>query len=735
MPIVAGMDVERLLYRDRAERERLLDMGARLMPANLRAVGVLVLALGAAVPVYGWLMFVPLLAAAVFFTITAVLPVRRWWGNGLGFAAFAFAQVMVLAAVALAEGPVVYLLCLPIFPMLLAATAFRRETVAVASVASIAGLVAVTLLTAREQIAAIPPALWVPVLLLLVIALSAMAVRDADMVTRDDAVVDELTGLLNRVALQARVAELTHQVRATHERVGLVVADLDRFKAINDTHGHAAGDRVLAEAARRLAAAAAGHRVYRFGGEEFVVLLAGTDETAARELAEAMRVALAAAPVEGRAVTASFGVAVSAPDDGFDYRRVFGEADAAMYAAKALGRDRVRVAGAVPAGASADAPARVPGDGAAPAAPAASRVPEAPEGTWFVRDAIARAHLVDIVTRTRSFTKLTSGLVTLAILSMVPWVGWEMLVPVLVSGVVVEAGTRAALVRPRPEYWFVGAFIAMQAGAAVAVVLAGPPIFFALPIFAIAMFGCGASLPGRGAALLVATGTLSMTAAALAAGAPEVLANPTILTVPLALTVALAIVGSAMGGRVAELRVAAISDSLTGALNRVALEARIAELAHQPEAQAPVALLVADLDRFKAVNDEHGHAAGDRVLAEVARRMRGQLRAFDAMYRIGGEEFVIVLPGTEPDVAAGVAERIRAAVARTPAAQTPMTVSIGVAGSPAAAPFDYDATFAMADAALLAAKREGRNRVVVAGTTAAGTGAPADRRADVSRSS
>lgn len=710
------MDAERLLYRDRAERERLLDMGRRLMPANLRAVAVLLVALAVSVPVYGWRMFVPLLAAAAFFGVTALPAIRRRWRGLPGLAAFVFAQVMVLAAVALAEGPVVYLLCLPIVPMVLVATGLRRETVAVASVATIAGLVAVTLLAAREQIAAIPPALWVPVLLLIVMVLSAMAVRDADMVTRGDAVIDELTGLLNRTALRARVAEVTHQVRATHERVGLVVVDLDRFKAVNDTHGHAAGDRVLAEAARRLAAAAGDHPVYRFGGEEFVVLLPGSDETSARELAEAMRAAVAAAPAAGLDVTASFGVALSAPDDGFDYRRVFAEADAALYAAKALGRDRVRVAGAVPAPIAARSPGAP--DGPRPeasAAPGAPSVPDAPERTWLVRDAIARAHLVDIVTRTRSFTKLTSGLVALAILSMVPWVGWEMLVPVLAAGLVVEVGTRAVLVRPRPEHWFVGSFIAMQVGAAGAVLLAGPAIFFALPIFAIAMFGCGASLPGRGAALLVATGTLSMTAATFAAGTSEVLANPTVLTVPLALTVALGIVGSAMGARVAELRVAAISDSLTGALNRVALEARIAELAHR--SGAPVALLVADLDRFKVVNDEHGHETGDRVLAEVARRMRGELRAFDAMYRIGGEEFVIVLHGAGTETAAAVAERIRRSVAQRPVAATPMTVSIGVAGSPASAPFDYDATFAMADAALLAAKREGRDRVVVGGTS------------------
>ena len=95
-----------------------------------------------------------------------------------------------------------------------------------------------------------------------------------------------------------------------------------------------------------------------------------------------------------------------------------------------------------------------------------------------------------------------------------------------------------------------------------------------------------------------------------------------------------------------EHRSEAAIDPLTGMLNRGALDTRVAEL----EAQArrtpqPVALLVADLDHFKAINDERGHAVGDAVLAEVAERFRGELRAYDLAYRLGGEEFLVLLPG------------------------------------------------------------------------------------------
>ena len=141
------------------------------------------------------------------------------------------------------------------------------------------------------------------------------------------------------------MAEVTHQVRATHERVALIIIDLDHFKRVNDTLGHRAGDDMLIAAAERLADAADGLPVYRFGGEEFVVLSAGADECAARALAERLRAAVASASVAGIDLTASFGIAVSAPDDGFEYRDAFARADAALYTAKSAGRDRVCVAG------------------------------------------------------------------------------------------------------------------------------------------------------------------------------------------------------------------------------------------------------------------------------------------------------------------------------------------------------------------------------------------------------
>ena len=104
-------------------------------------------------------------------------------------------------------------------------------------------------------------------------------------------------------------------------------------------------------------------------------------------------------------------------------------------------------------------------------------------------------------------------------------------------------------------------------------------------------------------------------------------------------------------------------------LNRNALQTRIAELAQQAAIlREPVALIVGDLDNFKAINDGHGHAAGDAVLKDVAYRMRKALRAYDLAYRLGGEEFLIVLPGADGRQAAEVAEALRGAIGGDPIA-------------------------------------------------------------------
>ncbi|MFZ5566423.1 MAG: diguanylate cyclase [Pseudomonadota bacterium] len=164
----------------------------------------------------------------------------------------------------------------------------------------------------------------------------------------------------------------------------------------------------------------------------------------------------------------------------------------------------------------------------------------------------------------------------------------------------------------------------------------------------------------------------------------------------------------------AEFEHIASHDPLTQVLTRrVFMDACTQELARCRRHGRSMALLLMDIDHFKAVNDTHGHQMGDRVLLDFAQRVTGLLRRPDLLARFGGEEFVLLLPETTQDEALAVAERILARVAEPAEGLPPITVSIGVATNrPDEA--EIDTLLARADKALYQAKDEGRNRVEAA---------------------
>ena len=162
----------------------------------------------------------------------------------------------------------------------------------------------------------------------------------------------------------------------------------------------------------------------------------------------------------------------------------------------------------------------------------------------------------------------------------------------------------------------------------------------------------------------------------------------------------------------------AITDALTGLSNRRYMESHLATLIEQAAARGKsLAALVLDIDYFKAINDTHGHDAGDDVLRDFALRIKRSIRGIDLACRYGGEEFVIIMPETDMAVAAMVAERLRRRIAADPFAvaqgtrHIPVTISIGIAGLRGKE--DTAANLLKrADEALYRAKRDGRNRVV-----------------------
>jgi two-component system, cell cycle response regulator len=167
------------------------------------------------------------------------------------------------------------------------------------------------------------------------------------------------------------------------------------------------------------------------------------------------------------------------------------------------------------------------------------------------------------------------------------------------------------------------------------------------------------------------------------------------------------------------LRFEAMHDSLTQLLNRGAtLDQLGRELVRATRRALPVTVLMADLDHFKSINDTFGHATGDIVLREAARRLKLGVRAYDSVGRLGGEEFIAVLPECDAKVGLQVAQRLcklvgEAAVV-TPAGRVPVTISIGVASSDQLPGATAEDLMRAADSALYQAKHTGRARALMA---------------------
>jgi len=200
-----------------------------------------------------------------------------------------------------------------------------------------------------------------------------------------------------------------------------------------------------------------------------------------------------------------------------------------------------------------------------------------------------------------------------------------------------------------------------------------------------------------------------------------VLGEPLPMLAVLVMQAGVTIAAIALAGAEIDHRRASIVDPLTGLLNRQGLVVRFEELRQQAiVTAAPITLILFDLDHFKQINDSRGHDVGDRILRDVADEVRRTLRAFELVYRVGGEEFLILLPGMEEWEAANLAERLRLGiVVLGQATGTGVTASFGVSSSDAAGA-DFDRLYRQADQALYRAKRGGRDRVEMSGSTIVG---------------
>jgi diguanylate cyclase (GGDEF)-like protein len=341
-------------------------------------------------------------------------------------------------------------------------------------------------------------------------------------------------------------------------------------------------------------------------------------------------------------------------------------------------------------------------------------------GNWLIQDALQRAHMLAVLRRLDRVGHTGNLLIVATLLSAGPFFGWWPILPVLLGGIGFQIVESTLERFRRPEYALGLAWIAASVVYASAFFLANKPPVVGLPFMLLMNVGFSAVFPARGVVVGGLVQAALLAAVAFGTAGDLVMADPVLVVMPLALLGAVTLLGTVVGKSAVEHRGAAVVDPLTGLLNRMALDSRAAELSYQAEiSREPLALIIGDLDGFKAINDLDGHSTGDAVLQEVAARLRTHVRAFDSVYRLGGDEFVVLLPGVDREGALELGERLREAVGTRAVRGVPVTISLGVAARSAGDERSYAELFDAADDALYEAKRAGRDRVALSAAAAA----------------
>ncbi|MGN6276867.1 MAG: diguanylate cyclase [Solirubrobacterales bacterium] len=336
------------------------------------------------------------------------------------------------------------------------------------------------------------------------------------------------------------------------------------------------------------------------------------------------------------------------------------------------------------------------------------------ESLVSIHEEARRERLLDMERRVRRYRLACFGILALALAvgggsSIGSW-GAPLLATGLAGFWVADRFMRSS---SRPAVWIAGAWAALPVLLTAAVLITGGATSPVLVWFALPAATVGYRFEPRGMVFGTTYVVALFIAAAILPDPHSAWENRQLLIAIGALIVSTVILSGALVESDRSHRRRSTLDPLTGLFNRNALEQRLAELDGQPcnpEQGLSHALLLCDLDHFKQVNDRFGHAAGDAVLQDVAYTMRATLRAGDSIYRVGGEEILVMLPGATHADAMEIAERLRVAVREREPVGVSVSLSIGVA---VAEPdvVDTDDLLARADAALYAAKARGRDLV------------------------
>jgi diguanylate cyclase (GGDEF)-like protein len=332
-------------------------------------------------------------------------------------------------------------------------------------------------------------------------------------------------------------------------------------------------------------------------------------------------------------------------------------------------------------------------------------------GSWLCPTERDRERLLDMSARVRRARQVGSAATGLALLGAVPALGWLPMVFAVLSTVNLLTVERRLRRSAHPETVYATSLLFTQLMVGGGVAVSGGPHSPLLMWIAIPTVTAAIRFPYRVVGGFIGSAIVIATAVAVAVDPAGTVADPTLLLVTIALVLGVATPAMALQGAELQHREDAVIDQLTGLLNRKALVSRFTELEQQArQSEASVCVIAADLDHFKQVNDTHGHAVGDEVLRDVTGEMRKRLRTFELMYRLGGEEFLVVLPGVDLPEGVAVAERLRAAVEACDPGGIRQTISMGVAAA-CGAEVTFDGLLGAADRALYEAKKAGRNVV------------------------
>ncbi|HEX5308442.1 MAG TPA: diguanylate cyclase [Solirubrobacteraceae bacterium] len=331
--------------------------------------------------------------------------------------------------------------------------------------------------------------------------------------------------------------------------------------------------------------------------------------------------------------------------------------------------------------------------------------------SWLCPTELDRGRVVDASPRVRTIRLIGTASVGAALLATGPWVGWWVLIPFALAAVNLITVEQRITRSPHPERVSAWAILTTLLVLGAGVALSGGPESPALPWMVLpAAIAAARFRPQVVIAALVLT-VLAILLATVAVHPARTVSDPVDVIATLALLAGVVSIVWALQAAELHHRDEAILDPLTGLLNRNALVPRFSELSQQARvANHPVCMLLCDVDGFKSVNDRYGHDRGDAVLRDIAYELRKRLRSFELIYRLGGEEFLIILPGIGGVGGHQIAERLRGCVERARPTGIEVTISLGLSAG-CGEEVEYEPLFKAADAALYEAKHAGRNRV------------------------